>query len=581
MAQEIVGIKVETDTRSLRTQFREAMAELAKLQNQAGASADSIAKAAKRAAELKDRVADAKDTIDAFNPDAKFKSFGQSIAGVAGAFSAAQGALALFGVESENVQKQILKVQGALALSEGLNTILGSIDGFKNLALVIKTEVVEAFSTLRGAIIATGLGALAVALASGYYLWEEYTNAIEKAKKKFEEFNDSLVRGAKAQKEGELEALERLKRNAINEAKLRGAKEEEIFAIEEKFARLKVRALARYNAEIEGIRDADKEAEKDLLKSKDELNQKYVDAQLKKNDELLKAAELRADKEIELEKQREQRLFEIGKIGSPEYEQKLADLTLQYQNDLKLFDDNEKAKLSITKKYQEQAFELFKENRKTLTAEEEKQVDDRFKKLDKEATKEIAGRDKTARLITNAVDKSIKQNAESEIKTANAIRIAKLNIAADTLAVLSGFAEQGSALQKGLALGQVAIDTGIAISNLTATSSAPTADNIATGGISGFAKYATGILKILANIATAKNIIQSVPGGSSGSGNIGTPSIDTSAPVYPTFLPPQATTLDQKSLNTISNVVARAYVVESDISGVTKRVQRIENAARI
>jgi len=73
----------------------------------------------------------------------------------------------------------------------------------------------------------------------------------------------------------------------------------------------------------------------------------------------------------------------------------------------------------------------------------------------------------------------------------------------------------------------------------------------------------------------------SVPVCFSGGGSISMPSVDTSAPVYPTYLPPQATTLDQKSLNTISNVVARAYVVESDISGVTKRVQRIENAARI
>jgi hypothetical protein len=179
------------------------------------------------------------------------------------------------------------------------------------------------------------------------------------------------------------------------------------------------------------------------------------------------------------------------------------------------------------------------------------------------------------------MDASLKKNADSEIKTANAIKIAKFQILADTFAILSGFAEQGSDLQKGLALGQVAIDTGIAISNLTATSSAPTTDNVLSGGFTGFAKYATGIIKILANIATAKNIIESVPGGSSSGGGMTMPSVDTSAPVYPSFIPPQATTLDQRSLNTISNVVARAYVVESDISGVTKRVQRIENAARI
>jgi hypothetical protein len=576
---ETVGINLVADTRSLRTQLKEATQELARLQNTAGASAKEIANAAKRAAELKDRIGDAKATIEAFNPDAKFKAFGQSIAGVTGAFSAAQGALALFGVESENVQKQLLKVQGALALSEGLNTILGSIDGFKNLALVIKTQVVGAFSTLRGAILATGLGALAVAISAGIYLWNEYTDAIEKAKKKFQDFNDSLVRGAKAQKQGELDALERLKTNAINEAKLRNASQEELANIEEKFARLKVRALARYSAEVAGIKDAENLGEKELTEARAEYNQKQVDNKLKARERELKIAEEKAEKEIALEQQKIQRLFEIGKIGTPEYEQKIADLTLQYQNDIKLFSDNEKEKYIITKKFEEEKFKLWKENRKILTEEEQKEVDKRFEKLDKQATKEIAERNKTASLITKAMDKSLKDNADKEIKTANAIRIAKLNIVADTLGILSGFAEQGTNLQKGFALAQVAIDTGIAISGLTASTNAPSADNLLTGGLSGFAKYATGIIKILANIAQAKNIIESA---SPSSTVTPTASIsNTTAPISPQFTAPIATRLDQTSLNTISNVVARAYVVESDITGSQKRIKRIENAARI
>jgi len=172
---ETVGINLVADTKSLRGQLREAVQELARLQNTAGATGAEIAAAASRAAELKDRIGDAKATIEAFDPDAKFKAFGQSIQGVAGAFAATQGALALVGVESAEVEKQLLKVQSALALSEGLNTVLASVDGFKNLALVLKTNVVAgftairaaavtAFTTMRGALIATGIGAFAVAL---------------------------------------------------------------------------------------------------------------------------------------------------------------------------------------------------------------------------------------------------------------------------------------------------------------------------------------------------------------------------------------------------------------------------------
>jgi len=533
MAQEIVGIKLETDTRSLRSQFKEAMAELAKLQNQAGASAESISKAAKRAAELKDRISDAKDTIDAFNPDAKFKAFGQSIAGVAGAFSAAQGALALFGIENENVAKQILKVQSALALSEGLNTILGSIDGFKNLALVIKTNVVEAFATLRGAIIATGLGALAVTLSAGYYLWNQYAEGIENVRKKLKQFQDDTARGAQVQKEAELEALERLKRNAINEAKLRGAKEEEISAIEEKFARLRVKTLARLTEEVRGNTEVQKAYEKELQTAKDGLRQKEVDDQIKRNDENL--ARQKANNDLRLKQ--EQEYLDAQHQRYLDYE---ADNKKQYENRI----GNEKNIQSISEK-----------NSKIASENQKKRLED--------------------------IGKKIEESGKKEVKVAQVTAKDKIALAGDVFGILSGYAEQGSDLQKGLALAQVAIDTGIAISNLTATSSAPTADNVASGGITGFAKYATGIIKILANIATAKNIIESVPGGSGGGGGMAMPSIDTSAPVYPSFIPPQATTLDQRSLNTISNVVARAYVVESDISGVTKRVQRIENAARI
>ena len=47
-----VGIDLVADTRSLRSQLRESVQELARLQNTAGASAQEIANAAKRAAEL-------------------------------------------------------------------------------------------------------------------------------------------------------------------------------------------------------------------------------------------------------------------------------------------------------------------------------------------------------------------------------------------------------------------------------------------------------------------------------------------------------------------------------------------------
>lgn len=179
---------------------------------------------------------------------------------------------------------------------------------------------------------------------------------------------------------------------------------------------------------------------------------------------------------------------------------------------------------------------------------------------------------RVAQLTKNRIDLD---TAERQAKEANA------NAIGGILGALSGLAEQGTALQKGLALGQVAIDTGTAISALVATSSKNPLNSL-TFGSAGALQYATGLIQILTNIAKAKSIIQSVPGGSGGGG--AAPSISglsTSAPVAPTFTPASPTALDATSLNTISNVVARAYVVESDISSSQKRIRRIENAARI
>jgi hypothetical protein len=145
MAQENVGINItvggNTDQAigSLKSQLREATAEVTKLSEQFGASSKEAVQAAKRAAELKDQIGDAKSLIDAFNPDAKFKALTSSLSGVAGGFAAAQGAIGLFGVESAAVEKTLLKVQSAMALSQGLQSVGESVDSFRQLGAVIKS----------------------------------------------------------------------------------------------------------------------------------------------------------------------------------------------------------------------------------------------------------------------------------------------------------------------------------------------------------------------------------------------------------------------------------------------------------
>jgi len=101
---------------------------------------------------------------------------------VAGGFSLAQGAAGLMGSESQNLEKAILKVQSAMAISQGIETINESRKSVVALgnslkatalyqkalagATAVQTFVMNgatlAAKALRGALIATGVGALVV-----------------------------------------------------------------------------------------------------------------------------------------------------------------------------------------------------------------------------------------------------------------------------------------------------------------------------------------------------------------------------------------------------------------------------------
>jgi hypothetical protein len=187
--EKVVNIKVNDDVQettknvvSLKTELRQAQNEVNELSKKFGATSKEAVEAAKKAAELKDAIGDAKALTDAFNPDAKFKALTATLGGVAGGFSAVQGAIGLMGEESKDVEKMILKVQSAMAISQGVQAIGESVDSFKQLGAVIRSTTlfqkalsaataIQTFVTngatlsakaLRGALIATGVGALVV-----------------------------------------------------------------------------------------------------------------------------------------------------------------------------------------------------------------------------------------------------------------------------------------------------------------------------------------------------------------------------------------------------------------------------------
>lgn len=123
----------------------------------------------KRYQELVGRVSQFKDAQDELGRRLNANKSGAdafigSVAGVAGGFAAVQGAIGLFGEESENVQKALLKVQSALSLAQGIEQIKDAKGAFQSLGTLISGNLTKAFSSLKGAIAASGIGLLIVGI---------------------------------------------------------------------------------------------------------------------------------------------------------------------------------------------------------------------------------------------------------------------------------------------------------------------------------------------------------------------------------------------------------------------------------
>jgi hypothetical protein len=156
-----IELEVNSNLGSLKSQLKEAQQQVQNLSEKFGATATQAVEAAKSAALLKDKIGDAKALTDAFNPDAKFKALSGSLTGVDSGFSVVTGAMGAFGAQSEGVEKALLKVQSAMALSQGLQGLGESIDSFKQLKAVVVSaitgittaKIAETTATEAGAIV--------------------------------------------------------------------------------------------------------------------------------------------------------------------------------------------------------------------------------------------------------------------------------------------------------------------------------------------------------------------------------------------------------------------------------------------
>jgi hypothetical protein len=229
MAETVIGAKLSLDSgqaekslKNFKQELREASNELVQMASKFGGTSTEAINAAKKVAQLKDAIGDAKQLSDGFNPDRKFAAFSTAIQGVVGGFSALQGAIGLFGVKSKEVEETLLKVQSAMALSQGLSSLLAAGEGFKNLRIV----AVAALQRIRDAIGATGIGLLVIALGAIVTYWEDIKEAVFGVSEEQKKLLETTTKTAEAE-EKKLSSIS----EQDNILKLQGKTEEQILRI--------------------------------------------------------------------------------------------------------------------------------------------------------------------------------------------------------------------------------------------------------------------------------------------------------------------------------------------------------------
>lgn len=557
MAEDI-SLKLTVDAVEGATsvkQLKELLKDAKDAALQFGEGSAEFAKFSQVAANAKDKIKDLNKTLDTLDPSGRGHAFQQMGGVMLGAFSAAQGAMALFGGESENLQKSLLKVQSAMALAQGFQQMQDGAKAFGAMKLMV-TNVVTELGVMKSALIATGIGALAVVIGLVAANWDKVTAALFPANTQLQKNVD----------------LAQQNYDTVHE--------------ENKLIELKTKMM-KLNGDNEGTiaewreKQYKKEADAVLLQIKAE-ELKLVMLK-KQNDETKKSIESLGFTALALipgGASLIQKLF--GKDGEIEDTQKaiddlknsyigLAGSVLDAQLQLKDFnDEQEDAKDSTDKKT-----ESLKNSADNFTGA----LSDHWKIVTKTATESIDAIRKLETAVGDLDNTMAKSSAKTK-KQLDTERMMRIQIAKDTVAGLENIAtlftnnnKKLANIQKAATLVQIGIDTASAISSLTKDSEGNPL-NAATMGLAGVAQFASGIVRITANIAKAKQLLSSPDGGgsiSSGSGGGGSASF---SPIAALNQSQPQTQLGGNNNNGGSNaapVVIQNHISETEIRAVQQR----------
>ena len=642
--EKIVDIGKELDDATKKAHY---------LAREFGAISPEALEAQREVAKLTKETTDFNKRVEALNPD-KFSQLTTVASGLASGFAAAQGASALFGKENENVEKTLLKVQSAMALSEGLKGISDARGQFGAMAGIIKAKVVKSLTTAKGAArafgAALGIGIIIAGLAVIVKYWDDIVELMGFGATE----GEKLVETTKAQTEAENDKLKALDSQS-NVLKMQGYTEEEILQMKQDQI-VKVIEASRAEIAAAEIRKAEQiestkryhgylKAAIDFITSPirlilatvnqiagvfgKELNLELdtgglaamvfdveeteaeadalIQAQKDGLDQLLnQQAGYELQRQAKAKQDSDKRRAEHNKQAQEDAKRKEDELAKQKEHDKQMLESKIKAEEDFLARTQneyaetEAATNLHYDNEnlalinalanKKITQEgfDQAQEDLRLAKLQKQLQDLIDYGLQTVGIETQIAELKLATQTKTDASTleaAQATRDARLSIANSltdaTVAlgeVLTNNEKKREALAKAAALVQIGIDTAQAISALVRNSEANPL-NAPTGGLAGIVQFASGLTRIITNIASAKKLLtgsgQSAPSPGGGGGSSPVPQFRE---VNQNINVQQ---LRQERRTDSSGKTQRVILVESDIRENNRRVNIIEGEAEL
>lgn len=206
-----------------------------------------------RLGEVRGQIREIKNEAINLDPQRRFAAFAQIGSSIASGFAAAQGAVALFGQQNEDLVKILVKVQAATALAQGLQGMANLEREFK----ILKVVALDALDGIRTGLLATGIGIFLVALGTIIAYWDKIKEAVSGINREQTELLDLQTLIAKQSQE-QLDFIEK----TDNVSKLMGQTEEQILAAKIKQSEITKLQLLNQLTTMQAVLTSQIEAEK-------------------------------------------------------------------------------------------------------------------------------------------------------------------------------------------------------------------------------------------------------------------------------------------------------------------------------